>query len=133
MKARMDVFEGKLDKMDTARKACLWKMEANIETGQESREAESKTDMEKVYVGLEVNWEKSEAAVEHQEVPKEEAMVETIGTLEDQHGDHRLAKGHGWQPKKQTLGDDGSWKKLAATCRWMTRCAIPAWHKGNGH
>jgi hypothetical protein len=23
MKARMDVFEGKLDKMDTARKACL--------------------------------------------------------------------------------------------------------------
>jgi peptidoglycan hydrolase CwlO-like protein len=40
MKARMDVFEGTLDKIDAARKTCLGKMEANIETGQELREAE---------------------------------------------------------------------------------------------
>jgi peptidoglycan hydrolase CwlO-like protein len=40
MKAKMDIFEGKLDKMDATRKACLGKMEANRETHQESRKAE---------------------------------------------------------------------------------------------
>lgn len=35
-----------------------------------------------------------EATVEQQEVPKEEAAVQTIGTLVDQHGDWHLAAGH---------------------------------------
>jgi hypothetical protein len=132
MKARMDVFEGELGRMDATRKACLERMEANVETSQKSREAESMTDLENVCLGVEVNREKSEAVVEHQEVPKEEATVEAIGALEDQYGDQHLAKGHGQHPKKQIQGNGGSWKKLAAACRWMTCCTISAWHEGHG-
>jgi hypothetical protein len=74
----MDVFEEKLDMMYATRRACLGKMEAYIEASHEPREAESKTDLEKVYTtGLETNLERSEVIEEHQEVPKEEGAVET--------------------------------------------------------
>jgi hypothetical protein len=52
---------------------------------------------------LEVNREKSDAVAEHQEVSKEGAAVETIGTLEHRH----LAVWHHRQPKKRTQGDGG--------------------------
>jgi hypothetical protein len=65
------------------------------------------------------------SVVEHPEVPKEEGEVETIRVLEDRYGDRHLAVGHHRQPKKQTQGDGGSWKKLAATHRRLTRRAIP--------
>jgi hypothetical protein len=42
MKARMDVFEEKLDKMDVAVKVSQEKMEARIETCQEQMEARIK-------------------------------------------------------------------------------------------
>jgi hypothetical protein len=71
--------------------------------------------------------------LEHQEVPEKEAMVETIRAPEDWYGDWHLAVGRRWQPKKQTQDNGGSWKKLATACRWMTRCAVPAWHKGCDH
>jgi hypothetical protein len=48
MKAMMNVFEERLDKMNTARKACLGKTEANIGTGQEPREAENKTNLQEM-------------------------------------------------------------------------------------
>jgi hypothetical protein len=48
MRVRMFVFEEKLDEMDATGKACLGKTEANIETSQEPREAESKTDLEEM-------------------------------------------------------------------------------------
>jgi hypothetical protein len=48
---------------------------------------------------------------EHQEVPKEEAAVETIGALEDRYGDRHLAIGCLRQPKKWTQGDGGYQKK----------------------
>jgi hypothetical protein len=37
MKARIDVFEEKLDKMDAAGKACLGRTEDNIETRPETK------------------------------------------------------------------------------------------------
>jgi NACalpha-BTF3-like transcription factor len=71
---------------------CLKKTEARTETGQESREAEIKTDLEKVKATeLEVNQEEVEAVAEHQEVHNEEAVVETIEALEDRDGDWHLA------------------------------------------
>jgi hypothetical protein len=57
---------------------------------------------------MEANREKSEAAAEHQEVPKVEAAVE------NRYGDRHLAIRHRRQPKKRTQGDGGSRKKLVA-------------------
>jgi hypothetical protein len=78
-------------------------------------------------------YEKTEAVEEHQEVPKVEVAVETIEALENRHGDRHLAIRHRRQPKKRTHGDGGSWKKLAAARRRMTRRAVPARRKGRCH
>jgi hypothetical protein len=48
MNARMDVFKEKLDKIDAAKKTCLGKTEANMDTGQKLKESESKTDLEEM-------------------------------------------------------------------------------------
>jgi hypothetical protein len=49
---------------------------------------------------LEVNPEETRSVSKHQDVPKEEAVVKTIGALENQYGDRHLAIGRGRQPKK---------------------------------
>jgi hypothetical protein len=68
---RMDVFEEKLVKMNATGKACLGKTEANIETGQEPREVESRTDLEEVdTTDLELNPEGTEAVAERQKRPQ---------------------------------------------------------------
>jgi hypothetical protein len=134
MKTRKDVFEEKLDKMDAAMKACLGKTEANLETGREPKEADSKTDLDKMDTTyFEANPEENEAMAKHKEVPKEEAALEIIGALKDRYGDRHLAVGRRRQPKKRTQGDGGSRKKLATACRQMTRLAGRARHKGHGH
>jgi hypothetical protein len=74
-----------------------------------------------------------QSVVVHQEVPQEEATVETTGALEDPYGDRHLAKGHCQQLKKWTQGDGGSRKKLATARRQMTHFAIPPLYKGHGH
>jgi hypothetical protein len=73
---------------------------------------------------------KIEPAVVHEEVPKEDAPVKTTRALKKRNGDRHLDVMHRRQLQKRTQGDGGSWKKLAAACRWMTPCAIPAHHKG---
>jgi hypothetical protein len=65
--------------------------------------------------------------------PYEEAEVETVGALEDRSGDRRLTAGHRRQPKKRTQGNGRSWKKLAATLRWMVCRAVSARRKGRNH
>jgi hypothetical protein len=77
--------------------------------------------------------EEMKYVAEHQEVPKEEAAVDTIGAPEDQHGDRRLAVRRLGQPKKQTHGDGGSRKKLAAARRRMTHHAVSARRKEGSH
>jgi hypothetical protein len=72
-----------------------------------------------------------ESAAVHEEVPREEATVESFGALKKGHMDRHLAIRRRQELKKQTQCDGGSWKKLAATCRGMTRCAIPASCKGH--
>jgi hypothetical protein len=86
--------------------AYLGKIETRIETGQEPREAESKTVLEKVKATeLETVPEEIEVVVAHQEIPNEEAPLETIRVLKDQCGDQRLAKGY-WNAKKWRMKND---------------------------
>jgi hypothetical protein len=66
--------------------------------------------------------EERKCVVEHQEVPKEEAAVETVGAL----GPRR-------QPKKWTQSDGGSWKNSAIARSPLTCCAIPASRKEHSH
>jgi hypothetical protein len=73
-------------------------------------------------VKVEANPEEMESVAEYQEVPKEEVALETIEALEDRYGDRRLTVRYHRQPKKQTQGDDGFRKKLAAARRRMTPC-----------
>jgi hypothetical protein len=66
----------------------------------------------------------------HEEVPKEDATVETGRALKKQRRGQSLAPDHCRKPKEQTQGSGGSWKKLAATCRRMTCPVGVAWRKG---
>jgi hypothetical protein len=83
--------------------------------------------------GSEANREKSETVAEHQEIPNEEAAVETIGVQKGWDWDRHLAAGHGRQPKIWTHGNGGSRQKLVTIHRWMTRHAETAQCKGCGH
>jgi hypothetical protein len=82
--------------------------------------------------GKEPTSEEIESEVEHEGVPKEEAAVQSVRALKNRHGNRNLAVGCRGQLKKWTQGNGGSRKKLAAACRGMTCCAIPAWHKAQG-
>jgi hypothetical protein len=96
-------------------------------------EAKIKPDSEEINAKeSEANHGKTEVTAEHQDVPNEETMAETTGALEDQFGEWHLAIGRCQQLKKWIQGDGGSRQKLATSCRWFTRCAIPALRKGHG-
>jgi hypothetical protein len=51
---------------------------------------------------LETNLEEIESEAEHEEVPKEEATVETFGALKEQYGDWHIAVGHHQKLQKWT-------------------------------
>jgi hypothetical protein len=61
--------------------------------------------------------EEIETESEHQEVPKEEAALDTVGVMKERCRDRHLAVRRSGQPKKLTQGNGGSRKKLAAACR----------------
>jgi hypothetical protein len=103
IKAPMDVS---LEKTET----CLEKMEA--------------TD-------LEANPEETESEVEHKEVPKDDAAVETDKALNKRHGDQNLVAGCGKKPQERTQGKGGCQKQLAAARRGMIFHAGVAGHKGH--
>jgi hypothetical protein len=112
---------------------------AEIKTNQEEMKAilkagyeEMKAHQARMMAVMKVCLEETEYQSEHQEVPKEEAVVETIRTLEDQYGDWHLAIWRFQQPMKRTQGSGGSQKKWA-THRQMSGCDIPACHKACGH
>jgi hypothetical protein len=136
MMACQDSMEACRDAME----ACLEKAKANPEKMKASlEEMQATVDVFKERLDkmdtkdLETNQEKLDAITEHQDVPEEEATVETTGTLEDQYGGWHLAVGSCQHPKKWTQGNGGSRKKLATAHQWMARCAIPAPRKGYGH
>jgi hypothetical protein len=100
-------MDSQLEKMET----CLGNMEA---------------------MDLETSPEEKESVAVHEEIPKEEAIVERFGAWK-QHRNRHLAIRRRGRLKKQIQGNGGSWKKLASTCRGMIHHAIPARHKGHGH
>jgi hypothetical protein len=69
----------------------------------------------------------------YQEAPKGEAAMKTVRALKKWHGDRHLAIRCRRQPKKQTQGDGGFWKKLATACRGVFHRAGVAQHKGRLH
>jgi hypothetical protein len=73
----------------------------------------------------------AESVAVHEEVPKEEAALETA--LKKRHEDRYLAVGHRRQLKKRTQDKGGPRKKLAAARRGMTRRAGMSRRNGRGH
>jgi hypothetical protein len=57
------------------------------------------------------------SVVVHEEVPTEDAAVETGRALNKWHGDENLAVGHRGKPMERTQGNGGFWKKLATAHR----------------
>jgi hypothetical protein len=71
---------------------------------------------------------------EHQEVPREEAApVKIVRALKKRCGNQCLAIGCCRQPKKQTQGNAGSWKKLATAQRDITHHAGVTRRTGCSH
>jgi hypothetical protein len=60
----------------------------------------------------------TEAEAEHQEVPNEEAEVETVGAGKSRYGDRNLAVGRPREPKKRTQDDGGS------ICDFYLKCCV---------
>jgi hypothetical protein len=80
---------------------------------------------------LKANPEEVESELERQEVPKEDAIVKPVKRWKKQHRNRHLAAGGRGEPKELTREDYGSWRKMAAACRKLSRCAAMAWRKGN--
>jgi hypothetical protein len=83
-----------------ATEACLGKTEARNDTGHQPREAEIKPGLE----GM--NATESEAMEGRQEVPNEEAAMETIGILEDRPGYQQQAVEYQNPLKRRTQDND---------------------------
>jgi hypothetical protein len=122
MKHKMDVYRAK---MDASKVWIVAKIDSQLKKMEDSL---GKT--EATY--SEANPEEIESIALHEEVPKEEAVVETFGALKKRHGDGYPAVGRGQKPKKRIQSNGGSRKKLAATCRMMTLSVIAARRKGHG-
>jgi hypothetical protein len=92
--SRMDAQRERTQYCREATEACLGKTEARIEVGQEPREADSKTGLEGMKTtDFEANPGETEAVTARQEVPDDEAAIETIGALNDRSGNQRPAVG----------------------------------------
>jgi hypothetical protein len=77
--------------------------------------------------------EMMQSAEEHQQVPRDDAVVIPVRGRKRRHkGRKQAAERHG-EPKELTRGDCGSRKKLAAACRKASRRATVAWRKRNGN
>jgi hypothetical protein len=64
-----------------------------------------------------------QSVAEHQEVPKEEAVVMPIGRLRKRRRGQNLAAERRHKPKKRIRGYCGSRKRVTVAERKMTRCA----------
>jgi hypothetical protein len=139
----MELLKAMQEKMD----ANLKEIKEDIKTNQEEMMAKMETHQERMMAKMDSQLNKMEACLGKMEatdreanpeemksivvyeVSEEEAAVEMIGALKDQ---HLAVRCHG-QLKKWTKGSGWTWKMLAAACREMTCPAIPAWSKGHGH
>jgi hypothetical protein len=77
---------------------------------------------------LEASLEERVSKLEHEEVPKEDAVVETFGALKawGSASSHKVPQSAKW-----TQGSCGYQKKLVTAQGWLTCHVIPAWCKGH--
>jgi hypothetical protein len=68
---------------------------------------------------------------EHQEIPKEEAVVRSVGGLRKRRRDRNLATGRRQKPKGRIQASCESQKRLAVAGKKMTRRARVAWRRKN--
>jgi hypothetical protein len=66
---------------------------------------------------------------EHREIPKEHVSVKPFGVLRKWYRGCNPAGEHRNNLQEWIRGNCGSWKKMSAIGRKMTRCAGVAWHK----
>jgi cell pole-organizing protein PopZ len=103
----------------------------------EKAEADAKVRHEKAAYAemeattLEANPEETEAAVERQDLFKEEINLENIGSSEDRCKDQRLAARRRRGTKKRSQDSAGSRQKSSAARKRVIRRAIPVVRKGN--
>jgi hypothetical protein len=79
----------------------------SLEATIERMRVEMKANEERMAI-LKAGLEEMKSIVEHQEVSKEEAAVETFGTLKNRYGDRHLAVGRHKQLKKWAQGSGES-------------------------
>jgi hypothetical protein len=104
-------------------------MEANMNDNQKESTA-CQDAMEANPEKMEPNPEEKEAIVEWQEVPKEDiAVVKLVEERNKRCRDRKLTAGRRGEPKEPTRGNCGSWRKLAAVCRKVSRLAKVEWQK----
>jgi hypothetical protein len=70
-----------------------------------------------------------ESIAMHREVLMKDAAVKPVKGRKKRYRGQHLAAERRREPKELTQGDCGSWRKLAATCRKVSRCAAVAWCK----
>jgi hypothetical protein len=144
MESEIKTIQEKMDNGQEDMKALVGSLASWINANQEEMTATVSTNLQKMKFWLEemkaypekqeANPEGMKSIVEHQEVPKEEAAVKTVRALKLRYGEQHLVVGRRRELKKRSHGDGAPpWKKLAATCRWMTHRAVPAWRKGHNH
>jgi hypothetical protein len=96
-----------LAKFDGHHERMMARMDSQLEKMEDCLGNKKATD-------LESNPEEVQYKAVNEEVPKEEATVETLQALKKQYRDQHLAIRHHNQLKKQFQGHGGSQKKLAA-------------------
>jgi hypothetical protein len=101
--------------------ACPEEMEADV----------SSEEMEAT--NLEATPEETEAAVEWQELSKEETYFDNIGSLKDQCQDRCLVVRRRRGAKKRSQDSVGSRQKSSAARKRAICCAVPAVRKGQMH
>jgi hypothetical protein len=74
---------------------------------------------------------KMQFVVEHQEVPKDDAIVKPVKARRKRRRGRKLTAGRRGEPKELTRGDCGSERKLAASYRKMSRHSAVAQRKRN--
>jgi hypothetical protein len=75
--------------------------------------------------------EEMQSEVEHQEIPKEDAILKLVRGWKKRHRDRNLAADLRQKPKERTQGNCGFQKKFTAADRTMTRHANKGCYKRN--
>jgi hypothetical protein len=112
--ARMDaIHEKRMAMLDAHQKrmtACLGEMDANTEK-------------------IELDTGMMQSIEEHQDVPSEDVAVMPVKGLRKRRGIWKSTAGRRGEPKELNRGNHGSRRKLAATCRKVSRHAAMVWRK----